>query len=395
MRAVMRLVEIDAALARLGAEQDRIGDALIELDGHFGRKLLDGAALSGTTKDRWRAAREQITLLWTHFDAYRTVLDQARDERARWLPDPAKLTDLLTGPAVTLAGPPLPPEARRLTGPAHIERLVGLDELVAEMDTAFTCVVTVLAAADRVWSELGPRIEGCLRDLRAAEQLSREFQGVDVRLGGLANAARELSALRERMRADPLSLSDGAGITRLASEIAEVRAEVEALAALRDTASRRLAQVGALLREIAGVRAEMATACGVVLAKVADGQLPEPTVGPPLDQRWRAAGELRAQGRWGRLLAVLGELERAAPDELARARAELADLRRPLDERAELRGRLDAYRAKATRQGNGEARDLEQRYERARRLLWAAPCDLAEAATAVASYQRAVTDAGA
>ncbi len=36
MRAVMRLVEIDAALARLGAEQHR-----------------------------WRAAREQITLLWT------------------------------------------------------------------------------------------------------------------------------------------------------------------------------------------------------------------------------------------------------------------------------------------------------------------------------------------
>lgn len=77
MRAVTRPAEVDAALARLGAEHDRIGNALVDLDGHFGRKLLDGAALTGATQDRWSAARERITLLWAYFDAYRAVLDLA------------------------------------------------------------------------------------------------------------------------------------------------------------------------------------------------------------------------------------------------------------------------------------------------------------------------------
>ncbi|MCA1675115.1 MAG: hypothetical protein LC799_23975, partial [Actinobacteria bacterium] len=59
-------------------------------------------------------------------------------------------------------------------------------------------------------------------------------------------------------------------------------------------------------------------------------------------------------------------------------------------ERAELRGRLSAYRAKAAALGRIDDPALEQRYQRARDLLWAAPCDLALTSTAVAEYQKAV-----
>ena len=58
--------------------------------------------------------------------------------------------------------------------------------------------------------------------------------------------------------------------------------------------------------------------------------------------------------------------------------------------RAELRGLLDAYRAKAARLGGAENTDLADGYQLAHDLLWSAPCDLAAAAGAVRRYQQAV-----
>jgi hypothetical protein len=58
--------------------------------------------------------------------------------------------------------------------------------------------------------------------------------------------------------------------------------------------------------------------------------------------------------------------------------------------REELRGLLGAYKAKAARLGAAEDGVLAQRYDRARDLLWTAPCDLAAAADAVSGYQQAV-----
>jgi hypothetical protein len=55
---------------------------------------------------------------------------------------------------------------------------------------------------------------------------------------------------------------------------------------------------------------------------------------------------------------------------------------------------LQAYKAKAARLGGAEDLVLTQRYDRARELLWTAPCDLAAAAEAVAVYQQAILAIG-
>ncbi|MYV71501.1 hypothetical protein GT043_37360, partial [Streptomyces sp. SID2131] len=59
---------------------------------------------------------------------------------------------------------------------------------------------------------------------------------------------------------------------------------------------------------------------------------------------------------------------------------------------AELRGRLDAYRAKVARLGAAEDPLLIERYDTARRMLWSAPCDLRVAEEAVLRYQRAAAE---
>src|SRR5437660_606826 len=80
---VMSREEVDRALARLGAEFEAMENALLALQDHAGRRLLEGAELTGTTKERWARAEPAVPLLWAHLEAYGTALRAARGVRAR------------------------------------------------------------------------------------------------------------------------------------------------------------------------------------------------------------------------------------------------------------------------------------------------------------------------
>jgi hypothetical protein len=263
---VLERGEADEALARLGAESDRIAQSLLAMDAHPGQHLLGADA------------REAVGALWGQFEAYRRVLEQAREVRGRReRPGPAELaelTALLTQPVVVLDARQVPIERRSLTGPALVLDEVGLTDLVARMKAGYAVVVAQLARHE----ELAARLEA-LRDVQAQ-----------------ARRAREL-----------------------------------------------------------------------VVAKVVVVDLPEVPDPDPRD-----------------------------PDAVARAlsdaRALLANLTGLLDRRAELRGRLEAYRAKATGRGHAEDPELGALHRRARDVLFTAPCDLRAATVAVAHYQRAVLD---
>ena len=80
---VMDRDEVDRALARLGAEHEAIETSLLALQDHAGRRLLEGAELTGVTRERWTSTEASITLLWTYFDAYTDALRSARDNLDR------------------------------------------------------------------------------------------------------------------------------------------------------------------------------------------------------------------------------------------------------------------------------------------------------------------------
>jgi hypothetical protein len=140
--------------------------------------------------------------------------------------------------------------------------------------------------------------------------------------------------------------------------------------------------------------AEARTARGEVLAKIAATEVPVVS-GPPtrLQEQLAKAAEYRRHAQWHRLSPLLESLEEKAEDELLRARESLTEVTAPLAVRAELRGRLDAYKAKVARHGLAEDPFLIERYDAARRMLWSAPCDLRVAEEAVLRYQRAAAEA--
>jgi hypothetical protein len=156
--------------------------------------------------------------------------------------------------------------------------------------------------------------------------------------------------------------------------------------------------VEASIRQLQAAEDDARLARDVVLVKIASPRLPElPAQAQVLAQRLPGLAALRDQGRWPELSAAVGGLERAAEAALDQARTAHQAIAGLLERRDELRGRLDAYRAKAGRLGRAEDLALDGLYTQARELLFTAPCDLRRATVALAAYQRAITspEAGA
>jgi hypothetical protein len=415
---VMTREEVDRALARLGAERDAVESSLLALQDHPGRRLLEGAELTGRTKEQWAAAEPGIAALWSLFDTYSEALAAARAVRARRTrpsqSELAELTELLRGSGVTVSAGQLPDAARGLAAPARLSQQVSLTELVERMNAWYDRIITVVSAADAVWSALPARLDLLIAELQRVRALARSVgvhPGEHPSGDALEAIGHELGALRAEVIADPLAFwtprpqgggghapgsaapgsVDTARYDRAARAVDDIRLELEDLLRLRDDADERLEQVGDVLTRADATLAEARRARGEVLAKIAATEVP-PVPGPAsaLRERLAQADQLRQHGQWHRLAQLLEALEAAAERELERARESLTAVTAPLAFRAELRGRLDAYRAMAARRGLAEDPELIERYDQARRMLWSAPCDLRAADHAVRRYQEAL-----
>ncbi|MEU9699975.1 hypothetical protein [Streptomyces sp. NPDC047981] len=411
---VMDRDEVDRALARLGAEHKAIEDSLLALQDHAGRRLLEGAELTGTTRDRWHSTEGTITLLWTYFEAYTGALYGARELRARrrWASreDLVELTERLRGESVLVAGGAQAPAAPTLTGPARLSERFSLERLVARMNELYASSLDMVVTADAVWSALPARIDLLAAELGRTRSLAHS---VGVRPGEhpagdeLESITAELTALRSQVVTDPLafwrpaagSSAPGGGrpdterYDRAARALEDIRREIEAVLAVRQDSEERLLRLRDVLSRADRTLAEARAARGEVLAKIAASEVPAVS-GPPtvLQERLAAAAEYRRHAQWHRLSPLLESLEVEAEDELHRARASLTAVTAPLAVRAELRGRLDAYKAKVARLGAAEDPLLIERYDAARRMLWSAPCDLRVAEQAVLRYQQAAAE---
>ncbi|MEV4011853.1 hypothetical protein AB0J35_15235 [Nonomuraea angiospora] len=378
---------VEHALRARADERDRVSGDLLDLESHTTYQLLKGASLRGETQRRWAAAQESLVTLWSLNDAYRGVLrdaEQIRATRARLTPDQlSRLTELLAGPSVVLRATAKPVEQRSLL-PQKDERLT-LDQTLTRMDAAFREVTSTLNDIDAVWNAVLPRLDGADSDLRHIRDLERQLgEGAD-----LTAQEAELKRLRGSVLEDPLGPSAEADLDRLTRLLAGSRAELELALTVKDEFARRREDLVAALDRVRAAESEARLAHGAVVVKIA---LP-----PQAQPRGRAeslAAELDALDasadtwvlRAKRLAALEEEARKAAEQSQTTAKA----LYGLVSRRDELRGRLGACQVMAVRKGLAEDPAACELFERARVLLWTAPCDLTRAAAAVETYQRAI-----
>jgi hypothetical protein len=412
--------EVDRALASLGAEHDRLAAAMYAMDTHPAHALLAGADTAGATKRAWQDVQSLMTELWVRFSAFGAGLDVVRAARSRrsrpGADELADLTHLLTG-AVVAADP---------TGaaPGSVPLREAASRLAAGCETVTEVFDRVVAAHTAVTAELGP----IASDLAELERLMiviadpPELRAVagpwainaDPECAAAVRAdAEELVALREQLAAvgaaaaaDPLGAVERAVVSadprgpaaelrRLAAAASGARARLVAAVKIKTDLPDRLAALGAAVRTLATAEDEVRRSYAVALEKIAEPGLPPAPVNAAalaarlaeVERTLPPAQEPLGAAVLERLDAALAAVER----DVDAARRRAADLRTAadglLDRRAELRGRLDAYRVKGARLGFAEHPDLSARHRLAYDLLHTRPCNLPAATRAVHGYQ--------
>jgi hypothetical protein len=388
------LAQLDERLAQLQSTLDRTTESLVELDGDVTRQMLDASpGLTGRTAREWSTASAQLAGLWRGQLALNDVLAALRTERGSGSSlrraTLVKITEQLDGRPVVLS---LAEERRSLTDGLHRSEHYSIDDVVGMMSLAFDAVTATLRAVCVVWSETVPRLQGLEASLVEGERATEAAGARSAR--AIAAVHAQLSAALELAAHDPLALDAGVvapiesavdGVCAAAREATEARGRFE-----RDSLELGRA-IDACETTIAAARARSEeTAAKIVIPS----------------EVWEAQASVEAE--LSALRAGWLDGEQAAEHDLATARGGLqrrrdqtaslteragrlaADSRFTVAARDELRGRLDAYRAKAQGRGRAEDLELDALYTAAETVLYSAPCDLAVATNLVRAYQEAV-----
>ncbi|MEU8263018.1 hypothetical protein AB0C02_20605 [Micromonospora sp. NPDC048999] len=379
--------QVDAAIVGLVAAHDRISAAMYALDAHPGLVVLRGDDLRGKTR---RAATEtlaRLDVLWSQFAALGSALDRVRAVRgARSKPgddELSELTMLLRGPVLPLAPDGMVVDDPLAGPPPNWVTAMGLAQ---ELERAAAEVTGTLDGVQSAYAQVASRFEPLTKALdrarTAAEALGDAAGGVEVGRLDARLAEATFDAMRDLLEtAGPPSA--------LAAEIDTLAVRLADLGRLRGAYPDRVQRLRAAVDEVAEAEAGTAQAYAAAEAKIANpGLPPAPDTVPALRAHLAQLDQLHREQRWPRLADELTTVERS----VAQARERATQLREAaqglLDRRAELRGRLDAYRARAGRFGLAEHSTLAQLHRTAQDLLYTSPCDLPAATRAVVAYQR-------
>lgn len=385
---------IDHALNRVRGEVDRISLNLADLDRHAVYRLLRDAELSGGTRSRWEATDVHVHRLWLIHAAFESVVEHAANLRESGVADPQdELTRLLMGESVTLPLAEVPLNERGLLDPDTEN--ITLAEAIARMTADYEAITEVVSAVETAWDALHPR----LAELDAMwQEVGTLADMVEVPDDEYEDLRAELERVGNTVRRDPLALvADGgvdtSGLDRLRSVLDRTRGELRDALRMRDAYDENVSRLRSAIDDVEKVVLRSRELRLRVVAKISSPaavDVPDPV--PELRAVIAEMDELRSRRRWRALGVRLGELQRSVHECGDDARDRERNLGGLLQRRAELRGRLDAFRARAVRLGLAEHERLVEPHGRAHWELWNAPCDLRAATVALSAYQRALQE---
>ena len=364
------------------------------VDQHPGLGLLRGGTMAGRTAERWRTLRPEVDQAWAYFSAFGDLLEQARAVRGRRRLDTAdwgELARLLREPVVGLGADGLSVDVA--AAGAAVAGGLNLEDLVAQLDKRVAGVIVQLSEVEAAWTAAASAIAPVSDRVDAAVGLATQV--------GAASSAESLRAglaeverldMRDPLAAAPAGrLSDAtrSRLDTLAAAADRTQAELAELTRLREAYPQRRTALVSLVDDVAAAEEGVGAAQQRATEKIANPGLGAvPAAAAILRARIPALDRLALDAQWRQLSADLSTVEASA----ARARDRALELTRAadglLDRRDELRGRLEAYRAKAAARGFAEHEALSGCYTRAHDLLFTAPCDLRASTRAVHEYQQ-------
>jgi hypothetical protein len=390
---------IDATLGRVQQDVAQLGGRLFELDAERERREGEVDGFAGQTQAAWQDAQDQVIVLWAWYRALSEAVGSIAVRRQAPGLGQSQIDSLraeITGAPVALPAESIElarrclPEEVAAAGSWPIDALIGL--MSGVLQRATETIASIFVARD-----MGlPKLDEIAVSLTAAEDAA---QAAGARVPNEAASVKDrLTTLRERLGTDPLSVPvDDIGdlsvaAARLAQEIDQAVADVtgvdEALDRIEGDLETGLQKLSQARQDALEVEAKIAAPRCLIDAAEIDvlaSSLTELQASLVAARDRAMAGDRTAALR---LTAALGPAAAQARDKAMTLAGSAAA---PLARRRELRGRLDAYRAKVHSLGLAEDPDLGELHQGAQDSLYTAPCDLDEAERRLAAYQAHIT----
>jgi len=352
------------------------------------------ADLKGVTAARVYPALASVAKMFGIFDDLQCTIDRASELRQRINPIFAsdsklrEIEDLLHGKSVKLPLDPVPIGQRTLASSADIVESVTPAELMGAMARSFTAARDVVLSVDGAWHKLGMALDQTMSEIatfrREAEQWKTSFPA-------LANAEAAMETIHTRIENDPLACAEefDSGVEPV---LRQARNALARIRAQHDQLSRALVDARKLMNQLEDVHKESLASWNNRRLKITG--VAEPPA-PQDEQAIQALGDWLQrlekkfnEGMLEPILVGLGKWNKSANDCVFHERAALNANQSPINERNELRGRLEALKAKARARGSAEHPDLTRIANEAAKLLFNRPTPIDKASALLVDYER-------
>jgi len=378
------------ALEQLAAAVDAISVNLVDIERDPTLALLRHATLRGASAREWDDARAALDHLFEWYPKLIDVVDRAqrlRGGRTKLAPAvEAEVDGLVRGASISLSDADAPLGARDLlAGRASPERCTPTD-LLARMSEAFDRAQDVIAGIARVWNDLTPQLLDLRRRAEAAADHARAIGGNAA--PNLTATQRRIANLAEQVLADPLA-ADRREVDRVGGDLDACERALQHADEFRREIAGHLARARTLLDELEATLRDRDTAREHTRTRISGSDLPQPVpTDPTLEADLRRIADDAHAGNGANVEPALTAWCARATALVERARADLLANQEPVAARNELRGRLEAFRAKADGIGASERPALAAIYREAHAVLYTAPTELTIARELVGRYAR-------
>jgi hypothetical protein len=352
------------------------------------------AQLTGITAERVAAALEAMNQVFQHFGLLLATIDRAtelRKQLPRFLSNDQKVQAveaLLTGESIQLPTVQVPLAQRSLLSAAETTCTVSLDELLAMMTHTFAIARDTILAVDAAWSRLEPTLTQAEAEIQTLQQQIRKLEVNDSTLKAVEQA---IAPLRDRVATDPLGVRDEFE-QQIQPLIKQTRHSLNQSLQQYHQVQDGLATAHTLLEQLTELNQQVRATYAESWEKVMDHSgLQSPLSADHLDaiQQWLSRLETRfAVGSVSPIQVGLENWMAKVKAAIAIEQGAAIANRYPLELRRELRGRLEALKAKALARGQAEDPILSDFSAQAKQILYTRPTDLSKAMELITAYEQ-------
>lgn len=393
--------QIDQLLADWKTRLDLASQNMLALQGLTTYQRLAGEAgfpkaqLTETTAIQVAAALDAMNQVFQYFDLLLATISRAaalHRQVPRFLGSDQKLQaveELLIGQSIQLSVIQVPLAQRSLLSAAETTCTVTPDNLLAMMTLTFETARDTILAIDVAWSHLELTLSQVEAEIQALRQQANTLGGNN--LTDLRAIQQAIAPLRDRVTTDPLGVKDEFE-QQIQPLIERVKDSLNQVLQQHNQIQNGLAIAHTLLQNLTELNQQTHTAYAESLEKVTDHSGLQPSLSADhLDAlcQWLSRLETRfAEGLVSPIQVGLENWTAKVKAAIAIEQRAVAANRRPLETRRELRGRLEALKAKALARGRAEDPILADLSAQAKQILYTRPTDLAKAIELVTQYER-------